>query len=288
MPEPLDDADDLRSTELRRLLRKRLTWALVGGLALAALAGGALVNVVLGLIAAPAVLLVGLVVVFVIADSKAADAFFEVYADQHDYALGDRGSLPAATPLLRKGDSRYAERTLTGTLGPGVDGLLALYTYTETTYNGKTQQTNYYHYTLGLTDVPECVEHVPELYCQRKLGFRALEGFEDLFRDSKQRVELESGALLDKYEIFTAKSQDANWMRRLFSPSFIVWLTDSAPPKFAFELVGGTLCCYVGGHAEGAADLDALAAATTTVATRLREESGETATAASSDPDTRG
>jgi hypothetical protein len=276
MPEPLDDANDLRGTELRRLLRKPLTWVLIGGLALAALVGGAFVNVVLGLIAAVAVVVVGLVVVFVIADSEAADAFFDVYASQHDYALGDRGSLPAATPLLRKGDSRYAERTLTGTLGPEVDGLLALYTYTETTYNGKTQQTNYYHYTLGLTDVPECVERVPELYCQRKSGFRALEGFEDLFRGSKQRVELESEALLNRYEIFAAKSQDANWMRRLFSPSFIVWLTDSAPEKFAFELVGGTLCCYVGSHQEDAADLDALAAATTTVAARLREESGET------------
>ena len=50
-------------------------------------------------------------------------------------------------------------------------------------------------------------------------------------------------------------------------------MTEAAPEKFAFELVAGTLCCYVSGHKEGAADLDGLGAATAAVAARLREES---------------
>ncbi len=48
-----------------------------------------------------------------------------------------------------------------------------------------------------------------------------------------------------------------------------------APDKFAFELVNGTLCCYVSGHKKRAADLDRMRAATAGVATRLREESLE-------------
>jgi len=116
----------------------------------------------------------------------------------------------------------------------------------------------------------------PELYCQRKFGLRALEKLEDAFRGSKQRVELESAALDDRYEIFANEKQDQVWLRRLFSPTFIIWLGEEAPEKFAFELVGGTLCCYVSGHKEKAAELDAIGAASAAVARRLREESQET------------
>lgn len=80
----------------------------------------------------------------------------------------------------------------------------------------------------------------------------------------------------DKYEVFANKDQDAVWLRRLFAPTFIVWLTESAPKKFAFELVGGTLVSYVRGHKEDTADLDKVAAAMAMVATRLRQESTET------------
>jgi hypothetical protein len=120
---------------------------------------------------------------------------------------------------------------------------------------------------------------MPELYCQRKSGLRALEKLEDVFRTSKERVNLESEALADRYEIFCAKGQDAIWLRRLFSPTFIVWLTESAPDKFGFELVDGSLVGYVRGHKENTADLDQVAAATSLVATKLREESAETSSA---------
>ena len=245
-----DDADDLRGMHFSRLMRTPLTLILIAVLT---------------------------AVVFVIADRRAADDFFEVYAANRGLALvHGRGRLPQATPLLRKGDDRYAERSLTGRLADGVDGTLALYTYEEETTNSEGQsETNYYRYTVGFTEVTECAERVPELYCQRKFGLRALERFEDVFRTKKERVKLESEVLDEKYEIFAGKEQDAVWLRRLFSPTFIVWLTDAAPGKFAFELVDGNLCCYVSGHKENAADLDGVAAATGAVAQRLREEALE-------------
>lgn len=273
-----DDANDLRGYHFKRLMGKTLTVALLGGLTLVAfIAGGFGVNPLVGLIAAAGVFLLGLLVVLVIADNKATSDFFEVYAEQRGLSLvHGRGRLPQATPLLRKGDDRYSERTLTGPITEGFAGTLALYTYEEESRDADgDKQTNYYRYTLGLVEVPECAGFVPELYCQRKFGFRALEKFEDVFRGDKERVTLESEALLEKYEIFATKSQDANWLRQLFSPTFIVWMTDAAPEKFAFELVGGTLCCYVSGHKENAADLDAVAAATGAVAKRLREEALE-------------
>ena len=274
-----DDANDMRGYHFGRLIRTPLTLILAGALtATAFVAGLIFVGAAIGAGAALAVLLLAIVVVFVIADNRAADDFFEVYGASRGLTLiHGRGRLPQATPLLRKGDDRYTDRTLTGPIAKGFDeGTLALFTYEEETRDsdGDTQ-TNYYRYTLGLVEVPECIPFVPELFCQRKFGLRALEKFEDVFRGDKQRVTLESEALLDKYEIFASKEQDTNHLRQLFSPSFIVWLTDSAPEKFAFELVGGTLCCYVSGHKETAAELDAIAAATGAVAQRLRDEALE-------------
>lgn len=273
-----DDANDLRGVHFRRLIRKPLTLILIAVFAIAAgAAGAALIGPAVGGGAFVLVIVIALVVVFAIADSRAADDFFAVYAQQRGMTrVSGRGRLPERTPLLRKGDDRYAERTLLGPLGDGVEGTLALYTYEEESTDGDgNRQTSYYHYTVGLVEVPECARLVPELYCQRKFGFRALEEFEDVFRRSKERVTLESEALLERYEIFAGKEQDANRLRQLFAPTFIVWLTDAAPEKFAFELVDGTLCCYVSGHKENAEDLDTVATATTAVAIRLREEALE-------------
>jgi hypothetical protein len=274
-----DDANDLRGFHFRRLLRKPVTWVLTLIAVIAGgIAGAALVGPVIGAAATAAIFLLALLVVFAIADSKAEDAFFETYAAQRGLALSGKGPLPPATPLLRKGDARYAERALAGSLADGVDGVLALYTYEdETTDSEGNRQTNYYRYTIGLVEVPECAAPIPELFCQRKSGLRSLEKLEDAFRRSKQRVKLESEALDKRYEIFAGKEQDQVWLRRLFSPSFIVWLSEEAPKKFAFELVGGTLCCYVSGHKKSAADLDTVRAASAAVARRLRDEARETA-----------
>jgi hypothetical protein len=275
---PPDDADDLRGFHFKRLLRKPLTWILIGVFALvAAVACAALVGPALGGAAFVLALLVGVLIVFAIADKQAADAFFAIYCAERSLTLGGKEHLPPSTPLLKKGDNRYAERTMKGRLGDGVHGTLALFTYEEETTDSEGhKQTNYYRYTVGLTQVPDCVAHCPELYCQRKFGLRALEKFEDAFRTKKERVKLESEELDKRYEIFAGKQQDAVWLRRLFAPTFIVWLNEQAPGKFAFELVDGTLCCYVNGHKDNAEELDAIAAATAAVAKRLKDEAGET------------
>ncbi len=278
-----DDANDLRGYHFKQLLRTPAVLLSIVGLAIVAgIACAAFVAPAVGTAAMLGVILISLLVVFVVADRRAADAFFTTYASERGMALAGRGPLPAATPLLRKGDDRYAERSLSGPLADDVSGILALYTYEdETTDSDGNRQTNYYRYTLGLAEVPECAALVPELFCQRKFGLRALEGLEDAFRRSKQRVKLESAALDERYEIFAGSEQDQVWLRRLFSPTFIVWLGEEAPKKFAFELVGGTLCCYVKGHKESAEELDTIRGASAAVARRLREESEETGAASS-------
>jgi hypothetical protein len=281
-PEAPDDANDLRGFHFKRLMNKPLTWTLIGievvliGGVLAAYVGPAA-----GGAGAVVAFLAGVLLVFAIADQRAEQGFFETYAAENGLELGGRNPLPETTPLLCKGDDRYAECSLSGSFGQGVEGILALYTYEdESTDADGSRETNYYHYTVGLVPVPECVSHVPELFCRRKSGLRSLEKFEDVFR-STERVKFESEALDERYEIFTGKEQDQVWLRRLFSPTFVVWLGEEAPKKFAFELVDGTLCCFVSGHKKSAAELDTMLDATAAVAQRLKEESGQTSDASS-------
>ncbi len=161
----------------------------------------------------------------------------------------------------------------TGQLADGLEGTLALYTYTEesTDSDGNSHDTDY-PFTLTLFDLPETVEHLPEMIVHPKSGLKALEKFEDAFRRKHERVTLESEAMRDRYEIFVGNEHDAVWVRRLFSPSFIVWLTGSPPKKFAFELVDGKLCAFIPKHRDSAEGLDEIVATGCEVARRLREE----------------
>jgi len=273
----VDDGGDLHGYYFRLLLRQPATWALLGA---AAICGGA-VGIALGGPAIGAVALmgaffVGLVVVLGVARRRSEDAFFDHYAAQRDMTSeSGRARLPGATPLLKKGDDRYAVRVLEGPLGDGCEGLLALFTYEEhSTDSDGHRHTTTHEFTLAMSEVPECIPFVPELYCRRRSGPRALDRLEDAFH-GMHRIELESAAMADRYEIFVSEYQDLNWMRQLFSPSFIVWMTESAPERFSLELFGGKLCCYLGGHLKAAEDLDQLRAATSAVAARLREEALE-------------
>lgn len=271
------NANSLRGSEFRRLMSDRMNLVWVG-VAAVVIGGVAAQNGALaGLCIAIFLALVGIGVVFWIADRNAGNRFWEVYAETRGLELGGRTNLPQATPFLSQGSNRYATRTLTGQIVPGIVGTLGLFTYEETVVGADgNSETKYYGFTFAMAEVPECVAHIPELYVKRKSGLRSLEKLEDVFRRSKRRLTLESAALAKRYEIFVGKEQDEVWTRRLFSPSFIVWLAESPPEKFGFELVDGTLVTFMPKHREDAETLDAMAAATGTVAKRLLEESAET------------
>ena len=268
----IDDADDLRGFHFRRYMRKRVTWILLAlGMAVGLGVGIWAVGPGLGALAAAGIFLLGLLIAYGVADSASEDNFWDVYSVQRGMTRSEDGSLPPVTELLRKGDEREADQVLRGPLADGTDGTLALYTYTDVYHDKNGRHETDYHFTVALIDLADSLKFVEELYCQRKSGLRALEGLEDVFR-TKQRVELESEALDKRYEIFVSENQDPNWIRQLFSPTFIVWLNEQAPDKFAFELESGVLCCNVKGHRKSAKELDAMRTAAGGVAQRIREE----------------
>ena len=274
---PPANANSLRGSEFRRLLGVRKTWLWIGGFVVVLGVATGRAAPLFGLVFAAITLVVGLGIVFWIADRNAGNRFWETYAESRGLQLGGKTRLPQATPFLKQGRDRYATRTLSGQIVPGIVGTLGMFTYEETVVGGDgTTETKYYGFTFAMAEVPECVAHMPELYVQRKGGLRSLEKLEDVFRRNKRRVTLESAALEKRYEIFVGKDQDEVWTRRLFSPSFIVWLTEQPPEKFGFELVDGTLVAYIPKHKEDAKTLDAMASTTASVAQRLLSEATET------------
>jgi hypothetical protein len=273
------DTDDTRRAHLAGLGRHPVTLSLGSTLAIAALVGATLATdaILIGVAAAAGALLLVLLIVFFIASSQAKEDFFRSYSESHGLSRVGEGSLPPGTPLLQRGDKRYAHQIMSGPLPGGAEGAVALYTYEDTDRDsdGNTQ-TTYVNFTVVICDIPESAPHVSELYCQRRVGFRFLDSAEDVFR-TRKRIELESADLDERCEIFAGRDQDPNWLRQLFEPSFVYWLADEAPAGIAFELVAGMLCVNVKGHLDSAAELDQMCEAGSRIAARVREESLETA-----------
>ena len=136
------------------------------------------------------------------------------------------------------------------------------------------KQTSYFHFTVAMTNLPPSAPLIRELFCQRRFGFKFLDSAEDVFR-KRQRVEQESAAVDERYEIFISEDDDMTVARQVLSPSFLVWLADHSPEKFAFELVAGALVCNVNGHEKSATELDMLCSAASAVARRVHEEALE-------------
>ena len=272
-----EDADDTRGHHFGRLLRHPATLILGGILVVGALVAGAAAGTIAigGGMAVVALLLV-LVVVYLLASSKAADDFYRAYAEGRRLARIDgKSNLPPVTPLLQKGDKRYAEQRFNGVLPGGLDGSLCLYTYEETSRDSDgNRQTTYIHHTIVVTQIPDIAPFVQELFCQRRFGFRFLDSAEDIFR-SRQRVEHESEAVDKEFEIFTGKNDELNRARQVLSPTFLVWLESHSPEAFAFELVAGALVTNVKGHKKSATELDQLCEASAAVARRMHEEASE-------------
>jgi len=225
------------------------------------------------------VLVLWLMITAVVAHGRARTEFFSAYAAERGLQWTRRGSVPAATELLRRGDSRRADEHLRGKLPGGLDGELALYTYEERERSADGQQAvEYHHFTVVIARLPESAPQIPALYVQRRFGFRFLDGAEDVFRETK-RVELESERLDQRCEIFAAPACDDNWLRQLFSPSFVVFLAEETPEGFAFEIEDDVLCVNVRRHKHKARELDELCEGASRVAERIREELAEEAPA---------
>jgi hypothetical protein len=148
-----------------------------------------------------------------------------------------------------------------GALTDGVDGVIGPFGYAR------------FEYHAVFAKVPESQPFVPRLSCDRK-GRNVTDehyGFE--IRSS--RLWTESIRLNDRFEVKCSPFQDDNWLRQLFSPTFVDWLADTSPLDFSFELAYGSLFCSIEADYPDEDQLTALWDGAATVAKRIHDESHE-------------
>ena len=204
---------------------------------------------------------------YVLRRNKERDVAMQTYAQQRGLVFEGRVRLPPITPLLRH--RGQALGTVSGTLGEGLSGRLSNYQYS--TGSGDSRRT--YYYSTVLAPFPEAGS--AHFFCYRRKGGDFLDSIGDAIT-AYQTVELESEVFSDRFRLMVADEANMLAIRQLFSPSFIVFLTDEAPDGFWFEVEGGHLLGAVEHELwERPADLDALCVATAKVATRIRNDIAE-------------
>lgn len=155
-----------------------------------------------------------------------------------------------------------------GELPGGWDGTLGRLSYAGDSDGGGTWRFNVAH-----VRIPESQAVVPRLFCIRKGRWTDNVHYGMEIRHSD--LWTESVALSERFKVQTGLFQDPNWMRQLFSPSFIDWLAEAEPRDFSFELAYGDLVGSIEEDDPGAEALTALCEATAVVAERIREECRE-------------
>lgn len=201
---------------------------------------------------------------------QAWEEFLASYADSRGLADHREPDLAPVVPLLAIGDARWVERLMAGVLPGGLEGVLGWYAYEE--QRGGERRAKAHAFTVVVSHVPQATEKVLEVYCEPHAN-RSSSGVEGFRR--RNQLRLESVAFDERYDVFFGRGDDENRLHQLYTPSFIVWLTDSAPSGFGFQLSHGCLCVFVPGYAHSATCLDGLCEAAATVARRLQHEASE-------------
>jgi hypothetical protein len=169
------------------------------------------------------------------------------------------------TPLLVEAKGAGLQPALRGALGEGVTGVVGQLAYTR----NKT-----FRFQVALTEVPAATAFAPRVFCIRRGRSTRDDEFYG-FEARHSKLWTESTALNERYEVATSPFQDLNWLRQLFSPSFVDWLGAKPPADFSFELAYGALLGSIESDDPGADGLAALCEATAHVAIRIRRECEE-------------
>lgn len=207
-------------------------------------------------------------VVAFVQHGRAADSFFDRYAEARGLTHVEKGSVAAGVPLLRQGDKREFPRVLSGRIA-GEGASLAQYTYTEvsTDSDGNRTETDYDFTILHARLPAEVAARYAGVYLAPKsLSLGALQ--DKLAHD--RRVQLESAEFAKRYSLRVVDEQDDVAVFELFSPPFIHRLATET--KVFWQQRGADLVVWRKGHPGKAADLDQLCLDASVVLQRYREE----------------
>ncbi|MFL5832761.1 MAG: hypothetical protein ACJ76B_02120 [Solirubrobacterales bacterium] len=169
------------------------------------------------------------------------------------------------TPLIVEAKGQPLHPAARGSLGEGVDGVVGQLAYTR----NKT-----FRFHVALTEIPAATAFAPRVFCIRRGRSTRDDEFYG-FEARHSKLWTESTALNERFDVSTSPYQDPNWLRQLFSPSFVDWLGTKPPADFSFELAYGALLGSIEEDDPGAAGLAALCDATAHVADRISRECEE-------------
>jgi hypothetical protein len=148
---------------------------------------------------------------------------------------------------------------------------LGHYVYHERHGEGERARWTSHDFTICVVDLEPGIALFPGVFLARRrdLVDRIAGGW--LATANRRRVELESTALCERYELWVERSQDDLLLRQLFAPAFVAWLAEH-PLRPCFEYRAGTLVVYLERRLEDAGRLGWLLDATAEIARRFRRE----------------
>ena len=274
-PAPLH-ANATRGAHYRAILGSRTyLYLVVFGMSAACVIGAMRNGLAEALLDPAIVLAISQVIAFLIADQRAERDFWTGFANGLGLMyLGDYELMPF-TPLLGAGDRRRVEHWMIGPMPGDPDHRksgLGLYTYEVRQENGDKPDTWVSHdFTITVTELPAAMVLYPAVYVRRRQRMRRLLGHEWLPSDRTEKVELESAAFHERYELRVAQQSDQIQLRELFSPAFLSFLAEH-PLEPQFEYSAGTLCVFLDEHHEDAGTLTYMFDVTREIVKRLLAE----------------
>ncbi|MGI9021224.1 MAG: hypothetical protein ACR2G3_11000 [Solirubrobacterales bacterium] len=207
--------------------------------------------------------------------AAAAEGGIVAFARKRSLEFNPAGRTSDATPYLSRLQEGRSLGAARGQLAAGLEGTIAS-VEVETMGQDPNHPPRPPTLRTGLeTRIPETIGLLPVLTCRdaRKDLLDRTFGAGGIFKLQKE-VEFESIKLGRKFLIGVAEGQDENWVRQLFSPSFVDYLAETAPPECEFELYHGVLAVGTP-EKPGESTLEALCAVAVQVAERLRAEALE-------------
>jgi hypothetical protein len=266
-------ADQGQGELFRSYLRSRTAfWALFGGVA-AAFLFGAWKRDPLIMAAGPAAVALGVTAVaWFMADRAAAERFYRGFARNVGLLYASRFELLSLTPLLGAGNRRQARHWMYGRLPGDLQGGVGHFVWEriERDSDGDKKVRERNRFTLCVTDLEPSMALFKGVFLRPRRGFVA--SHSDWLEDTRtRRLEVESAAFTERYELLITGDQDEVILRRLLSPTLVHWLANH-PLTPGLELKAGALVVYVPYAIEDAGNLTYLIDATRHIASRVAGE----------------
>jgi hypothetical protein len=266
-------ADHGQGELFRSYLRSRTAfWALFAGVS-ATFLYGAWKRDPLIMAAGPAAVALGVIgVAWFMADRAAAERFYRGFARNVGLGYASAFELLPLTPLLGAGQRQRAEHWMYGQLPGDLQGGVGHFVWEriERDKDGDPQVRERNRFTLCVADLEASMALFKGVFIRPRRGLVA--SHSDWLKDRPtRRLEVESAAFTERYELLIADDQDEVVLRRFLSPTLVSWLANH-PLTPGVEVKAGALVVFVPHAIEDAGNLTYLIDATRHVASRVLRE----------------